>query len=143
MPCKDPEARREYNRQYGKDNRTRLRENGRRWRIKHRDRFLAQAREQSRRFKQSEKGRAYFRRYEYQRRLNTWLVRAGWSHDEYLERVASGWAICKRAFDGSRKVNFDHDHDSGIVRGLLCTRCNTGLGWLETDGRAATMYLGV
>lgn len=35
-------------------------------------------------------------------------------------------AICKESL--VEKSNIDHNHDNGAVRGLLCTKCNTGLG---------------
>lgn len=34
-------------------------------------------------------------------------------------------AICKRPL---KKANTDHDHVSGLCRGLLCPRCNRALG---------------
>lgn len=37
-------------------------------------------------------------------------------------------ALCPR--DG--KLVIDHDHDTGLVRALLCNRCNVAVGGLET-----------
>jgi hypothetical protein len=45
--------------------------------------------------------------------------------EEMLDDQGGRCLIC-----GRKEVRFcvDHDHESGVVRGLLCYRCNTGLG---------------
>ena len=63
--------------------------------------------------------------------------------DEYrriLEHQDGVCAICRRAeiaftnkSDRVRSMAIDHDHETGNVRGLLCTKCNTGLGAFEDD----------
>lgn len=32
-----------------------------------------------------------------------------------------------------RDLAVDHNHDTGEIRGLLCTRCNTAIGLLQDD----------
>lgn len=41
--------------------------------------------------------------------------------------------ICETKNPGSSTFHTDHDHKSGIVRGLLCANCNKGLGHFKDD----------
>ena len=51
-------------------------------------------------------------------------------YDAMLEKQNGKCAICFAAKPGGRTRMFfvDHCHNKGSVRGLLCMRCNTGLG---------------
>jgi hypothetical protein len=40
----------------------------------------------------------------------------------------------KNRTGGIKKLSLDHNHSTGIARGLLCHRCNTVLGFLEKNG---------
>lgn len=62
-----------------------------------------------------------------------------WLAFKFLEREQN--AVCKicgqpepRFLHGKRKVlSIDHCHESGKIRGLLCSRCNPGIGYLNYD----------
>ena len=51
--------------------------------------------------------------------------------------------ICGKYCSTDRALGVDHDHITGKVRGLLCLRCNIGLGYLNTSDvlRSAANYL--
>ena len=43
-------------------------------------------------------------------------------------------AICGTSDTGKRKAfAVDHNHDTGKIRGLLCSNCNTGIGNLRDN----------
>lgn len=53
--------------------------------------------------------------------------------------------ICaKPIFARGKNTHIDHDHKSGVVRGVLCNRCNLGLGYFQDDPQClinAAVYL--
>jgi len=53
-------------------------------------------------------------------------------------------AICRKPCGTGRRLAVDHCHKTGAVRGLLCHRCNVGIGYFKDDHavmRRATEYL--
>jgi hypothetical protein len=58
----------------------------------------------------------------------------GITADEYkslLTKQDGVCAICKKECKSGRRLAVDHCHSTGVVRGLLCTKCNTAIGSLE------------
>ena len=53
--------------------------------------------------------------------------------DELLEAQGHGCAICGGANVAGRRLAVDHDHATGVVRGLLCCGCNRGIGYFKDD----------
>lgn len=61
-------------------------------------------------------------------------------YDKMLIAQAGVCAICKRTNIKTR-LAVDHNHDTGQVRELLCTRCNPALGWFEKNRTVILEYL--
>jgi Autographiviridae endonuclease VII len=65
-------------------------------------------------------------------------------YDRLLDEQGGVCAICGEARPEERTLHVDHDHETGVIRGLLCFRCNNSLGDLREDVelfRRATDYL--
>lgn len=70
----------------------------------------------------------------------SWRLKSkyGLTDDEYNQMYISqnkSCAICESKTPGKRVNNFsvDHCHETGVIRGLLCVRCNVLLGRLNDD----------
>lgn len=62
----------------------------------------------------------------------------GVTYQEYLDMIDTQNGECKIC--GSKdRLCIDHDHLSGTIRGLLCGRCNTALGFFD-DSIAKLKY---
>ncbi|HAM41948.1 MAG TPA: hypothetical protein DCP69_11645 [Candidatus Omnitrophica bacterium] len=64
-------------------------------------------------------------------------------YDRWLEAQNGRCAICE-AEPSRRMLAVDHDHETGKIRGLLCTRCNVAIGGLNDNPallRKAIVYL--
>jgi hypothetical protein len=71
-------------------------------------------------------------------------------YDCMLKEQQGVCSICKKSetalgSGGTRRpLSVDHCHESGRVRGLLCSKCNTAIGLMDDDKtrlRIAAQYL--
>jgi hypothetical protein len=62
----------------------------------------------------------------------------GFGEEEYNAMLHTHGGLCaicgKPPTTGrGKKLHVDHDHDSGVIRGLLCSVCNVSLGGFKDD----------
>ncbi len=76
------------------------------------------------------------------------LKQYGLTEDDYVElceKQSYRCAVCSvHANDINCSLSVDHNHDTGKVRGLLCRKCNQGIGLLQDSPdilRLALNYL--
>jgi hypothetical protein len=117
----------------------------REWNAANQDRARATARRSYRRNQDAAIDRAkHWNATHSDRRTNAALVRNHGitltDYERILEEQGGVCAACGReetVIDGRsgkiRRLHVDHNHDSGEVRGLLCTSCNVALGLLQDD----------
>lgn len=72
-------------------------------------------------------------------RLLRQINRYGIDESHFVELVIRSQGLCdcceRQLETGGKasKLNIDHDHSTGLIRGILCTNCNTGIGMLGDD----------
>ena len=137
----------EYNKAYYQKNKERLKEAAKRyyhenkeavarkkkaWYEANKEEYLA--RQRAYRQADPERIRARERRWNRERGR---FFRQGLTRSEYDAMLATQGgvcAICGRECDVVGSLSVDHCHKSGVVRGLLCKRCNSGLGFFRENG---------
>ena len=72
----------------------------------------------------------------------TWELRnrhgLEWADYEAMSiRQLGACAICRFPPSGTTRLCVDHNHSSGELRDLLCSRCNLLIGWIEKNPRYA------
>lgn len=62
------------------------------------------------------------------------------TYEAMLRGQGGACALCGKKEPGEGRSLFcvDHDHRTGAVRGLLCARCNKGLGCFDDDAKLLT-----
>jgi hypothetical protein len=61
----------------------------------------------------------------------------GVSEEQYTEMLSRQGGVCrvckKTPEENKQRLAVDHCHDTGKVRGLLCSTCNLGLGYFNDN----------
>lgn len=76
----------------------------------------------------------------------------GITPEQYWEMHAAQGGVCAICGQPETRVRngrvcdlvVDHDHTTGAIRQLLCSKCNTGIGWFRDDPellRVAALYV--
>lgn len=142
MPYADPDFRREYNRFWRESAPGGLQA----WNAQSRTYYRLHAAERREYHRTHRKANRFHERV---RDNAAWLKRAyGLTVREFTNLLAQQngrCGICGTTDWGRKRPFVDHDHTTGRLRGLLCCRCNFGVGSFKDNPdilRAAIQYLG-
>lgn len=115
--------------EYSKRNRERLRAYRREWRA-----GKGKGKEASGRKRWRQANARRVKSYMQQRSLKKLYGITQVDYDKKLAEQEGRCAVCRREPDTTkRRLHVDHDHDTGVIRGILCHGCNTGLGAFQDD----------
>lgn len=148
VPLKDKTARAAYALEYGRRARAanieKYRKRDREWRASHPETTLAYKTSTSKSGKTPSEKISQMAMSGRQTRLRQLYGMTLEDYDRMFVAQNGVCRICRKSCVVHRHLCVDHDHATGKVRGLLCTRCNQGIGKLLDDPvllRVAADYL--
>lgn len=135
---KDLDAYRKRKREYAQtpEQREHRKEYMRKWRKKNKDHYNKWAKEYHHKNKEK-----------WISRQRGWRLKCVYdiTEEQYKEMLLLQDGKCmicgKEHTDTSKGLHIDHDHSTGKIRGLLCSRCNGALGWYEKCKEKIESYL--
>jgi hypothetical protein len=74
-----------------------------------------------------ERYREKYKNYAYKKKYKMSLL----DKETMLNNQGSSCLMCEKKMELDRNCHVDHNHNTGVVRGLLCGSCNTGLHFVE------------
>lgn len=80
------------------------------------------------------KKQAYHSKYAANQRKRRYGVSDA-AYQKALRKQGGTCAICGEPCASGNRLAVDHNHDTGQIRGLLCSSCNVGLGKFRDDER--------
>lgn len=96
----------------------------------------AKALQKARYWKDRDKSLAGLRKWSLKRNYGITLE----EYDAMFRAQCGKCAICGGVNADGRNLHVDHNHESGIVRSLLCSKCNTAIG-LVNENRDTLRYM--
>lgn len=139
MPYKDPERAKENRKQYREKHLEELNANHRKYYQEHKDELRAYQKQYK--IDHPEEYKARNKIYTRNHRGIKLSERYGITEEEYNElhtKQGGVCAICGKPETMKQKgtlkhLAVDHDHETGKIRGLLCTKCNASIGQMYED----------
>lgn len=135
------ERRKEHQRRYRQANKAKIRARALEYsqRIENRDRAKARRHTPEGKAKRQQEYLKWKERHPEDRRWRWIKTKYGLSRAEYEGMLQSQGGVCKicgappKGVGVGNILEVDHCHRTGMVRGLICRRCNTAIAYLEGD----------
>lgn len=117
---KNRETLLEKKRQFYLDNRARLLKESKEYYLLHKEQF-------------KERARKRYTKVGYKEQIHRLYCLSSEEYERSIKEQNYKCKICKRANSTGKRLAIDHCHRTGKVRGLLCEKCNHGLGKFEDN----------